>query len=685
MNDNEVSMTMKKLLGNVKLIVKIGILIPIVAIALGGMSFFNYWKTSQELQGAIEHELSTLVDDVANSVDHKVSLHKQLIYSTKSVVESANSLMSREQFTQFVEPLLALNKETYGMGLWLEKDVADGEIFGPYVYKDGDKVVYTNTYEEPNYAFHQQEWYTKSVEASDVVHTAPYFDEALGELFISFGIQVKKQGEVLGVITGDYVLGSIQSIVSNIKIRESGYAVLIDDNGRFLTHPNVEKVNNDTIQELLQVPLEKFTADQKLMSVQMDGTDYIVQYKEMQGMPWKVVLFVPKGELYHEVQAMLYQQIIGSILLIVVIALIVFMLAHYIRKEVYTMNNYFGQLATGDLTQRITVHTKDEFGEMAQFYNDSVQTLHQTTKQILSETETVASTAEQLTASVYEVNQSVTEVAISMQTVAENTMKQQQVTEQLTTVADLLSKDMTEVVQVLEIATKQSFTTSTLATEGAQSIHIFASDIVQLHKQTEESVQLVHVLKEQSSQIEQMSQFISSITNQTNLLALNAAIEAARAGEAGKGFAVVAGEVKMLAEQTSQTSQSIAEMVGAIQYQMNETVHMMERSRQIAYNGITTVQQTETTFATIAKAIEQLKQLIDQMSTNTANAYTKLTDVTLKVQDISQQALITSDHTLNVSAITEQQASTMNEMASASEQLAQLALKLQEETSKFHV
>ncbi|MGN4125574.1 methyl-accepting chemotaxis protein [Lysinibacillus sphaericus] len=676
---------MRKLLGNLKLIAKIGILIPIIAIFLGTMSTINYISSSNELKKSIENEMSLLADDVTNSVENKIHLHNQLIHSVKSTIETADTIMSREQFKRYIEQLLPLNKETYGMGLWLEKDEANGEIFGPYAYKDGEKVIYTDVYQDPSYDFHTQEWYTNSLQSTEVVHTEPYFDESLGEMFISFGIQVVDGTKPIGVITGDYVIDSIQSIVSDVKIRDSGYAFLMDDSGKFLTHPDVEKVNNETIEDLLNIPVEQLSEEEKLIHAPINGEDYTVQYQQIDDMPWKLVLLVPTSELYSEVQATLYQQIIINVILILLIALIIYLLARYIRGEVQIMNEHLASLATGDLTQTMLIHTKDEFGEMAQYYNHSLEALGGMMKRILTESETVASTAEELTASVQEVNLSVTDVATSMQGVAENTMKQQEVSDQLESETTQLTADMHGVINTLESAVQHSATTSDIAADGSKQIRSFVNEIVYLHTQVENSAKLVSSLKNQSAQIEKMSQLISSITDQTNLLSLNAAIEAARAGEAGKGFAVVAGEVKALAEQTGHASQDIATLVHNIQSQINDVVTVMEQSRTIAHNGIESVQQAGVTFDTIANAIEDLKQSIEETSSNTTEAYGKLTEVTSKVHAISRQAMATNEHTLNVSAITEEQASTMNEMATASEQLAKFAQNLQEESGKFNV
>ncbi|QSB08789.1 methyl-accepting chemotaxis protein [Lysinibacillus fusiformis] len=676
---------MKKLLGNLNIMAKIGMLIPVITVFLGGMSFLNYLNVSNELESSIENEMSILADDVAGSVESKLHAHIQLINSAKTTIESADSMMTREQFIRYVQQLLPFNKETYGMGLWLEEDAAKGEIFGPYAYKEEEKIVSTDAYEDPAYHFHEQDWYRNSIQSNKVVHTAPYFDEALGEMFISFGTQIVKDSTPIGVITGDYVLDSIQTIVSDVKIRESGYAFLIDENGKILTHPDVKKVNNETIQQYLNIPVEQLSEQQKLIHTGSEGKDFTLQFKQLQDMPWKLILLVPTNELYGEIEAMLQQQIVISVVLIVLIAISIYFLARYIRGEVKTMNTHLGYLATGDLTQQMAVHTKDEFGEMALYYNDSVEALGSMMQRIVAETETVASTAEELTASVQEVNKTVTEVAISMQEVAENTSSQQQVSGELEGVTTQLGGDMKTAMDDLHEAVQQSQTTSELATGGSQKIQAFVDDIVHLHAQVDSSANLVNGLKEHSTQIEQMSQLISAITDQTNLLSLNAAIEAARAGEAGKGFAVVAGEVKALAEQTSRASLDIAKVVQTIQEQMNEAVVMMEQSRKIAHQGIGSVQQAGMTFDTIASAIEGLQNTMQKTSKTTSNAFENLHEVTVKVQAISKQALATNDHTLNVSAITEEQASTMNEMSIASEQLAQLAQNLQEEATKFTI
>ncbi len=137
-----------------------------------------------------------------------------------------------------------------------------GEIFGPYAYKEEEKIVSTDAYEDPAYHFHEQEWYRNSIQSNKVVHTAPYFDEALGGNVYLIWYTNCQRFYAHWCHYRDYVLDSIQSIVSDVKIRESGYAFLIDDSGKILTHPDVNKVNKETIQQLLNMPVEQIS-DQK--------------------------------------------------------------------------------------------------------------------------------------------------------------------------------------------------------------------------------------------------------------------------------------------------------------------------------------------------------------------------------------------------------------------------------------
>lgn len=188
-----------------------------------------------------------------------------------------------------------------------------------------------------------------------------------------------------------------------------------------------------------------------------------------------------------------------------------------------------------------------------------------------------------------------------------------------------------------------------------------------------------------SDEIGNIVELISNIAGQTNLLALNAAIEAARAGDAGHGFAVVAEEVRKLAEESERSSKQIAELVKKNQVGMSQAVEASRDGSKNVQLGIDTVKSADEVFKSIVIAIETLsREIIDvskAIETMAAGNATMLSSI----QDIDKISTKNFDDAQSVSTSTEEQSASMHEIASASKNLATLAGDLQAEVSKFKV
>ncbi|WP_161956423.1 methyl-accepting chemotaxis protein [Metasolibacillus fluoroglycofenilyticus] len=673
---------MNQLFKNLKIRSKVSVIIFITVVFLLIIAALNYMNSSANMERAVHNEMSLTLDKTAESVLTKLNLHSQMMLSTKSSFEAKSEFMTREEAKKYFEKVLPINQETFGMGIWFNTNILN-EYFGPYAYKEGNEIVYTTVYEDADYDYPSTDWYQLGLDSSDVVWTTPYFDEALQQTFITAAVQITRNSVPIGVISGDYVLNSIQEIVSDVKIGDSGYAFLVDSDGLFLTHPDINKVNSTTIEEYLSISVEQITQEDGSFTAEIDGESYIVHYQKIAGMPWKVVLIASVAEMYAPLQKSLTQQILISGLLLLLIVATMTIINKYITNGIDRINNQLGVLSTGDLTKHVVVDSKDEFGEMATSYNTTIDSLNHIMNNIHYSSETVAATSEQLTASVSEVHTSITSVATSMTEMTENSANQYEMNELLNKLTVNITENMEKFSETLQTVVESSLSTVKAATNGASQVHDFISEITHLHGQVEASAELIVNLKDESQKIEMMSTLISSIADQTNLLSLNAAIEAARAGESGKGFAVVAGEVKKLAEQTGDTSNEIAAMVRKIQTEIASAVAMMGKSKEIAESGIVSVQQTGIIFEDIEASINNLKQMIDVTNKHTAQVFSELQAIASIVNDLRAQSATTNEHTLSISAITEEQSATMAEMADASEQLAQLAQTLQLEVARF--
>lgn len=192
-------------------------------------------------------------------------------------------------------------------------------------------------------------------------------------------------------------------------------------------------------------------------------------------------------------------------------------------------------------------------------------------------------------------------------------------------------------------------------------------------------------LGERSSEIGEISKVISTIADQTNLLALNAAIEAARAGEHGKGFAVVADEVRKLAEQSAQSAQQIAHLIVQTQEDTTKTSKSMELATNEVSKGIIIVNEAGDSFAEIKQSVDHVTEQIKVVSKHVQDISKQLIEVVNSIgviKDITDHANI---ETQNISAASEEQLAAMEEIASSSSALSSLAIELQQITGKFKI
>lgn len=381
--------------------------------------------------------------------------------------------------------------------------------------------------------------------------------------------------------------------------------------------------------------------------------------------------------------------LINFILLVLTVAIglgIAFIIARTISRPLAWVTKNLHQAASGDLTMDpIYVKNKDEIGVLAESFNAMGTSLANLIRQIRSSTELVAASTEQLLASSEQNSHATEQISSAIQEVAIGSEKQAQYSIQANHVVVEISNGMELVTKSIQNVVELSVSANQKATSGNILARETVSQINQIQQHVENTSEIVNDLGERSNEIGKIAEVISQLSSQTNLLALNAAIEAARAGEHGKGFAVVADEVRKLAEQSSHATDSIRLIIKQIQEEIRKVVTSMKQGNDSVRTGIQNVYETEKAFKEILDMISGISTQTEEVSSVVEEVHAGTEGMVQVIAEISTISIQALGNTQNVAASAEEQHASTDEISASIHSLRELAYGLQLEIDKFKV
>ncbi|MFT9496234.1 methyl-accepting chemotaxis protein [Anaerosolibacter sp.] len=490
-------------------------------------------------------------------------------------------------------------------------------------------------------------------------------------------------GELMGIIGGTLDLSIIEELRKSIVLGETGYAFVTDSKGQILAHTDPAMVEERT--DVTDIPIVA-----KALNGESGTEDYIYKDKKVFGsytsvpsVGWVVAVrqayeeaYAPVGKAQNSAMVL-----VGVILLIA--AAIGYAFAKYTTKPLSTLSEAAKQLAKGNLAYNFQVNTKDEIGELAVSFSEMKDNLKSLIQHVTLASDNVSITASGVLASSQQAGQVATQISEAINDLALGSDDQAKSVQTASVSINSIVRSIDEIAVSSSRSYESAAKAADLVKDGSQIVEDQETKMAQSTKAVNNVSDIIFTLNDKALQIGQIIEVIQGISEQTNLLALNAAIEAARAGEQGRGFAVVADEVRKLAEESQKSTGKIQDIIKDIQHATNMAVDTVKSATDTIDAQSSSVQNTSKIFQQILDVVSMITGQVKEITQATGLVKGEGQSILQEVESISAVSEETAASTEEVTASTQEQTASILYIVEEIEKLNQLSAELKQATSIF--
>jgi methyl-accepting chemotaxis protein len=497
-------------------------------------------------------------------------------------------------------------------------------------------------------------WYKQAKkDPKHVIWTDPFIDPATDRPVVKAVKAVEYNETIIGVAAIDIAVNDILTLMQNVKIGSTGYAILLDNSGNYMVHPQAKKLGETATNEPYY---KKIKENEGVVITEMNDQDRVFSYTKNEMTGWKLVGTVALSEFEKKASIILLPIGIALLITLVVAAIISIYISRRVTKPVIQLSEAMHEMKNGNLQASVSIDREDEIGQLSDSFIEMSDQMRMLISEMSQITDHVTDASQTVVASAEENSASAQEVSTTMQQIAAGSSHQAELMEGNAKAANVLADRIIQVQKQGEAIEKATEQMNQASLTGVEKVGFLKEKSVLTTEMTKEMITSIKKLDESSGSVQDIVHTISDIANQTNLLALNAAIEAARAGESGRGFAVVADEVRKLAEQTDGSLKEISHLISEMQIVTQTTVGQVQEAAALILSQGEAVEETENSFSAISDAVRGNSE--------------KLRDVIVSVEEMTKQKELLLDNASNILAITQETAAGTEEVSASAEQQA---------------
>ena len=688
---------------------RVGIFITILLWLILGV------KTASDV---IYNYSTTTARDEKNKLEETRRLAKELEVRFAAAYQSGSDLQaviqsimdnetpygrSRETVIGNMKQMYKSNNYLYGIGAYFEPNAFDGKDsfkdpgrFTAYVYGDKNNMS-LDLVNDTN-----KEWYNRTLSEGKIIFLDPYFDSTTHQLATTYTYPITSAGKTVGVIIIDVALDDIQSSLEKLEGNNvEDYKILVTDKGVLVADSSnkemIMKNVSEGVADMSQYLSAAQSSQEGIFKVNDNSTgkktNVVLVPVDTIGSStkWAFASVTAVSYAHKEVNKNMIINIVISIFTTLLIGIIVFVLLikkvttplALVEKMIVKMSDYDLELSEEKKEAESFISEKGEIGNIIRSLNKMVDNLVAIVQSINTNAQNTAATAEELTATAQSTSDTAGEVGNAVNSIAEGATAQAHDAQSAVVSAEESGKLLGEMLTTLNELSESMDFIKTKKDEGDDSLKHLVEASELNNKAAEEVHEIIVKTNESAERISAAREMIQSISDQTNLLALNAAIEAARAGEQGKGFAVVAEEIRKLAEQSAGFTEDIRKDIDILKTDVEKAVNTMNSVAGLMEKQNEKMTETGDKFTQISEAIEKSQTIVRILDKSSKEIEEKNDNIVKAIENLSSVAEDNAATTEEAAAAVATQVQSMEEISGASENLANVAVELQEEVAKF--